>query len=55
MVLLVIGILGLAASIFNFFSGASFFDILTGLIASCALIYGYFYFKKPENSGQQEE
>ncbi len=43
-VLLTIGLLGVAASIFNFVQGDSFFDILSGLVASSALIYGYFYY-----------
>ncbi|MCZ4409708.1 hypothetical protein O3Q51_12870 [Cryomorphaceae bacterium 1068] len=42
--LLIIGLLGITASIYNYIQGDTFFDVLLGLVTSASLIYGYFYY-----------
>jgi hypothetical protein len=49
-ILLTIGILGLAASIFGVINGGAIQDHLIGIICSASLIYGYLELKNKKNS-----
>ncbi|MFT5596701.1 MAG: hypothetical protein ACI8QH_001500 [Flammeovirgaceae bacterium] len=52
-ILLTIGLLGIAASIYNYVQGDSFFDILLSLVASASLVYGYFYYSNAEKKKEK--
>lgn len=51
-IMLIIGTLGMAATIYNFLKEDSIVDLLLGVVVSSGLIYGYFYYS---NFGKKEE
>lgn len=50
--LLVIGLLGLAAAVFGLIKGQSFLEQLLPIVCGASLIYGYFYFGREEFNGK---
>ena len=52
--LLVIGLLGLGASIVAIFQGRPILDQVLTIICSAALLYGYYYYGKEENQPKKK-
>lgn len=52
-ILLIIGLLGIAASVIRIVQNDPLSDVLMGLISSSALIYGYFVFGKLEKQKEK--
>jgi len=52
--LLVIGLLGLGASIVAIFQGQPILDQVLTIICSAALLYGFYYYGKEENQTKKK-